>query len=152
MAVHGSTRATRDCDYAMEKTETAIRRSVLAMLDEGFEAIFEWDYELDEPRRVDSRPDIVAAWAVVDQPESIWFWNPKPGTRIDLVFDLPMPFEDLRTRAARPVINGVRVLVASPTDLLLMKQASVKSRTDAMKRISDEQDIILLRALIEAKS
>lgn len=149
LVVHGSTRATRDCDYALEKTESAMRRSVDALFEAGYGIILGWDEDAHAPMPDGVKADATAAaWARAEHPESVWFWNAAKETRIDLVFDLPVPIEDLRARSRPLSIAGRKIAVASLEDLLIMKETSVRSRRDRRKQLSDEQDIVYLKGLL----
>lgn len=145
MVVYGSTRMTRDCDFAAKKNDETLRRSVVAMMNDGFGVIFGWDAAAYEPTKVEMEKDIAAPWAVIDRPESIWFWHPTARVRIDLVFDLPVPIEDLHSRSQKRTIEGTRILIAAPEDLKRMKE---KALADRPSRITDEQDLVYLRYLI----
>lgn len=142
LVAYGSTRMTRDCDFAAPKTDDILRRCVHAMIDEGFSVIFGWDSENYLPTKLDSDKVIVGAWAAIDRPESIWFWHPEKSIRIDLVFDLPVPIEDILARAERRPLWGTHVYIAAPEDLQKMKEASLSNNP---KRITDEQDLVYLR-------
>lgn len=142
MVVHGSTRATMDCDYAIEKSESALRNSVRVMIEAGYGVIFGWNAETYEPLPDGVKSDsTVQSWAVADQPESLWFWHSELRSRIDLVFDLPLPIEDLRARASRISIDGQRILLAAPADLRLMKKAALAAQPS---RLADELDLLFL--------
>lgn len=153
MTVFGSTRATMDCDYALEKTDFAFRHAVQAMFDAGYGMIFKWNDELYEPLPggVESG-DTAKSWAAIDRPESLWFWHDEKKIRIDLVFDLPVPIDDLRARATRISIAGQPIYLASLEDLLRMKETSVVGRTTKLRALADEQDLVFLRGLIRMKA
>lgn len=149
LVVLGSSRATRDCDLAAAKTDTVFRAAIGVMIDLGFGVIFGWDPEKYEPTKCDMDKKISGSWAVIQQPESIWFWHLEEKMRFDLVFDLPVPLDEMLARARAISIHGARIHIASPEDLIRMKEASLAANPE---RISDEQDLVFLRHLLKGGS
>jgi len=51
------------------------------------------------------------------------FWNPKdPLALVDVFVEEPMPFEEMDQRKMRKVAEGLSIPVASPEDLIAMKE------------------------------
>lgn len=146
MVVYGSSRATRDCDLAVKKTEEAIRKAVRSMYEEGFGLIFDWNEEKFRPNKVEKDLQLAMGWAGVELPESLWFWSNEDEVRVDLVLDIPLEFDELQESAEKRVIEGTRILVASPAALKCMKEAALRSNPN---RITDEQDLLFLKRLLE---
>ncbi|MEK8023950.1 MAG: hypothetical protein AAB229_09105 [Candidatus Hydrogenedentota bacterium] len=116
------------------------------MIDEGFAVIFGWDSVNYMPTKLDSDKVNSGSWAVIDRPESIWFWHMTKNVRVDLVFDLPVSISDVMGRAIAKNIHGNRVFIASPEDLEKMKVTAFTARPS---RTADKHDLDFLRNLIE---
>jgi hypothetical protein len=78
----------------------------------------------------------------LDAPSSAYFFNPRTGLRIDLLFDFPVPAATLATRATRTTVRAHLFQVASEQDLLRLKKIAKARRSSP----GDAQDIAFLEA------
>ena len=124
--LHGVPRMTYDIDLIISLESSNVRK----LLDK----LKEWGY----------RPKIpVDPMAVVDETtRAIWsrekgmkaltFRNDKaPISEIDILFDLPLPYGELRQRSVAVDLQGVRVPVVSIRDLIELKRASGREQDAA---------------------
>jgi hypothetical protein len=78
----------------------------------------------------------------LDAPASAYFFNPRTGFRVDLLFDFPIPAATLAVRATRTKVRARLFLVASEPDLLRLKKIAKARRSSP----GDAQDIAFLEA------
>ncbi|HOK41839.1 MAG TPA: hypothetical protein PLD27_12475 [bacterium] len=66
----------------------------------------------------------------------------------DFLYDIPIPFMKLYTNAKTKVINNCKIKIASLEDIKLMKEKSIKDRTDQMKQNTDKIDLDFINKLL----
>lgn len=79
---------------------------------------------------------------MVCAPASAYFFHPKTGLRVDLLFDFPVAASALATRATRITVRSRGFLVASADDLLSLKRLARANRVSP----GDAQDIAFLES------
>lgn len=158
MRLYDSPRVTQDLDLAVKTLD--IERIVATLYELGHVLVV----EVDE-RAALSAPDPSAAnrWIESDRPGSLTFIA-KPATaanlgdrlraehtvidiqsQVDVLYELSVPFPRLRSRAGILQLAGTPVAVASPQDLIVLKEAR-RDRSPA-----DDYDIAYLRRLLQSK-
>jgi hypothetical protein len=78
----------------------------------------------------------------LDAPASAYFFDPRTGFRVDLLFGFPIPAATLAARARRTKVRARLFLVASEQDLLRLKRIAKAQRSSP----GDDQDIAFLEA------
>lgn len=78
-----------------------------------------------------------------DEPVSVSFFKPKTGLRVDVLFDFPIPVQELAANAKKIKVGSHILHMASPKDLLRLKKIAKSSRVKA----GDADDIAFLKAL-----
>jgi hypothetical protein len=101
----------------------------------------------DVIRTVD-RPAVAAARVEADPPASLFFYDARTGLKVDLLIDHPLPAHAVADRGVRVRLISRRITVASPPDLVRLKEAAIKERDSR----SDEQDLQFLRELLHRNS
>jgi hypothetical protein len=76
----------------------------------------------------------------LDAPATAYFFNPKTGLRIDLLFDFPVPAATLAEHATRTTIRSHVFDIASEPDLLRLKRIANAARSAP----GDAEDIAFL--------
>jgi hypothetical protein len=145
LVVLGSQRVTKDFDFLVSSTELS-RDLVRVIYRRGYELVSKFNKTGEVERTIDN-PTAAAARLKLDKPRSVFFYNWKTGLRVDLLLDFPLPTHDIADRAAK-VGKGPRTLrVASPEDLLRLKEVAYADRQSA----ADAQDLEFLRSLLKAR-
>lgn len=137
----GSRRITRDFDFVIIKPDTQLKEMFAVFYDRGFEMAAQLDADGDITLTIDN-PNVAAIRLKMDAPDSIFFINRKTGLRIDLLFDFPIPAVELSKNAHPQKINSQTITVASPKDLLRLKEMAQSAR----KSPGDVQDIAFLKS------
>jgi hypothetical protein len=91
-------------------------------------------------------PAVACARLRIDKPASLFFFNRKIDLRVDLMLDFPEPAVDLLRNAKAVKIRSERLDVASPEDLLRLKEIARAGRSFA----GDAQDIEFLKERLGA--
>lgn len=137
----GSRRVTRDFDFVVPAPGERLGDLVDAVYDHGMELAARVNESGDITATIDNRR-VAGIRLRLDAPSSAYFSHPKTGLRIDLLFDFPVPAEQLAARAARLTLRKQRFLVASEDDLLHLKRIARASRVAP----GDAEDIAFLEA------
>jgi hypothetical protein len=142
----GSQRITRDFDFLVS-TRDLPANLVGLIYRHGYRLVTKLNAAGEVARTIDSSK-VAAARLRMDQPRSAFFFDRKSGIRIDLLFDFPTPARDIAGRAARVATKSGVLRVASPEDLLRLKEISYADRKSA----ADGHDLEFLRRLLKAGS
>ena len=145
LVVLGSRRITADFDFLVS-AQAVPPDLVEAFYREGFELVTKFDPEGGVKRTIDN-PRVAAARMNMDKPPSAFFYDWKTGLKIDLLFDFPLPACELADRSARIDTASGFVRVASPEDLLRLKEIAYADRKSA----ADAQDLEFLRRLLKTR-
>jgi len=144
LVVRGSQRVTRDFDFLISCRELD-PVVVMELYRLGYELITKLGPTGEALRTLD-RPKEAAARLSLEKPRSVFFVGRKSGLRVDLLLDFPLPARDIAGRADRVGRKPDVLRVASPEDLLRLKEIAYADRKSA----GDAQDIELLRKLLAA--
>jgi len=109
----------------------------------GFELVSRLNEAGDVTATIDNRR-IAAARLRLDRPTSAYFYSVTKRVRIDLFFDFPLPAIELAKKAKRVKILSHVFDIASPEDLLRLKELARASRSFA----GDAQDIEFLKRYV----
>ena len=138
----GSPRVTRDFDFLVVEEAREQNSLIEVLYQHGFELVSRTDEHGNVTRTIDS-PEVAAARLRIDAPRSAYFYNPRLGLRVDLLFDFPLRARDVRRRSTPKKIQSHPFHVASVPDLIVMKEAAASGRGAA----SDLQDLEFLRRI-----
>jgi hypothetical protein len=143
LVILGSRRVTRDFDFLVEAPGKRLSALVDFFYEQGFELVSRLDQAGNVTATIDNRR-VATIRIRADDPGSVYFFNRSTRLRIDLLFDFPIAAHDVAKAAARMKILGHAFAVASPEDLLRLKEIASAARSFA----GDAQDIEFLRALL----
>lgn len=141
LVIMGSRRVTRDFDFVITTPDTQIKEMFAIFYDRGFEMAAQVDAQGDISLTIDN-PTVAAIRLKMDAPDSIFLINRKTGLRIDLLFDFPISAVELSKNAQPRKVNSQTITIASPKDLLRLKEIAQSAR----KSPGDAQDIEFLKS------
>lgn len=141
LVVLGSRRVTRDFDFVIARPGDRLASAVGLFYDGGLELVSGLDPSGDVASTITNRRVAVARLRI-DAPESAYFFNPRTGLRVDVLFDFPVPASQLAERATRTRIRTHRFDIASEEDLLRLKKLALAARSAP----GDVVDIAFLEA------
>jgi hypothetical protein len=144
LVILGSRRVTRDFDFLIEAPGERLADVVDVFYDRGFELVSRLDATGNVTATIDNRR-VASIRIRADGPASVYFFNAATRLRIDLLFDFPLPARDVARAAVDMKILGHVFAVASPADLLRLKQIARAARAFA----GDAQDIEFLEARLK---
>ncbi len=154
MRLYSSPRVTHDIDLAIRTLD----------IDRVLPLMYSRNYRLisgltEETITLLSTPEEAHRWIEKQKPGSLSFVYPRqeaagevpltqidPSSQVDFLFELPLPLPLLTRRARRFSLADTSFLVASPEDLIRLKEA----RQD--RGPSDNEDIRYLRDLLQNHS
>ena len=141
LVILGSQRITKDFDFLIScrELDSEVVKEIYGL---GYELITKLSPEGEVIRTI-ARPRVAAARLNLEKPRSAFFRSRK-GTRVDLLLDFPLPARDIADRADRVGRKPDVLRVASPKDLLKLKEIAYADRKSA----SDAQDLEFLRKLL----
>ncbi|HKS16461.1 MAG TPA: hypothetical protein VJU16_04060, partial [Planctomycetota bacterium] len=119
LVILGSQRVTKDFDFLVAAPETAMP-DLVRIMDR---------HRLRRMKAGDSRSRVLR------------FCNQKTRFRVGLLLDHPLPARSVALRAAKVRLKARRIAVASPEDLLRLKEIAHSERQSA----SEAQDLEFLR-------
>ena len=128
LVVLGSRRVTRDFDFLIARPAERLASAIALLYDRGLELVSRLDEAGDVASTISNRR-VAIARLKLDAPASASFFAPKSGLRIDLLFDFPLPAEELARRATRTRIRTHLFHVASEPDLLRLKRIAFAERS-----------------------
>jgi len=97
-----------------------------------------------EVARTVDKPRVAAAKVKAEKPRSLFFYNAKTGLRVDLLLDFPLSAHSLARRSTSLKLKWGSIRVASPEDLLRLKEIAFADRHSA----ADGQDLEFLRRML----
>lgn len=136
----GSRRITRDFDFVITTPDEQLKEMFAIFYDRGFEMAAQVDAQGDITLTIDNA-NVAAIRLKMDAPDSIFLINRETGLRIDLLFDFPIPAAELSKNAHSTKVNSQTITVASPKDLLRLKEMAQSARNAP----GDAQDIAFLK-------
>jgi hypothetical protein len=146
LVVLGSQRVTKDFDLLVSSTDLS-GDLVGVIYRKGFQLVTKLNKAGEVQRTIDN-PTVAGARLRVDKPRSVFFYNWKTGLRVDLLLDFPLPTRDIAERAAKIGKKPRTLRVATPKDLLHLKEIAYADRKSA----ADAQDLEFLRNLLKTRS
>jgi Nucleotidyl transferase AbiEii toxin, Type IV TA system len=141
LVVLGSRRVTRDFDFVIARPGDRLERMVDALYDRGLELASRLNDEGDVTATIANRK-VASARLRIDAPSSAYFFAPRTGLRVDLLFDFPIPASTLAAGATRTTIRSCTFFIASEPDLLQLKTIAKAARSSP----GDAEDIAFLEA------
>jgi hypothetical protein len=141
LVVLGSPRVTRDFDFVIRHPAERLPSMIDALYARGFELVSRLNDDGKVTATIDNR-NVAKARITIDEPASVYFYNPDTLLRIDLLFDFPLPADTLAARATRTKVAGHVFAIASEQDLLALKRIAKSARSFA----GDAQDIAFLES------
>lgn len=141
LVVLGSRRVTRDFDFVIARPGDRLASAVGQFYDRGLELVSGLDPSGEVTSTITNRRVAVSRLRI-DAPESAYFFHPRTGLRIDVLFDFPIPASQLAERATHTRIRAHRFDIASEEDLLRLKKIALAARTAP----GDAVDIAFLEA------
>jgi hypothetical protein len=145
LVVMGSQRVTKDVDFVIAHPGDRLNRLVNLFYERGFELVSRVNDAGEVTATIDN-PKVACTRLRIDEPASLFFFNRRIDLRIDLLLDFPVPAADLIKNATTMKIRSQDLDVASPEDLLRLKELARAGRSFA----GDTQDIEFLKRHLKA--
>ena len=142
LVVLGSPRVTRDFDFLVIEEAREQNDLIRTFYRHRFELASRTDAHGNILRTIDSEK-VASTRLRIDRPESAYFYRQDLGLRVDLLFDFPIPADEVRARSTRKRIHSHVFHIASREDLIRMKEIAAGERQLA----SDAQDLEFLKLL-----
>lgn len=139
LVVLGSRRVTRDFDFVITPPGDRLSEVIKALYALGLELVSRLNTEGDVAATIANRR-VASARLRIDRPETAYFYNPRTGLRVDLLFDFPIAAATLAIRASRVRIGKYQLHVAGERDLLELKKIAAARRHSP----GDAEDIAFL--------
>jgi hypothetical protein len=137
----GSRRVTRDFDFVIARPGERLIELVDLFYGRGLELAARVNAAGDVTATIGNRR-VAAVRLRLDTPSTAYFFNPHTGLRIDLLFDFPVAVAALAPNASSVTVRSRVFRIASPADLLRLKQIARAGRTAP----GDADDIAFLEA------
>lgn len=128
LVVLGSRRVTRDFDFVIARPGDRLAGAIALLYDRGLELVAGFDETGDVASTITNRRVAVARLRL-DEPATAYFFDPKTGLRVDLLFDFPISASELAERSTSTKIRARRFDVASEDDLLRLKRIARAERS-----------------------
>jgi hypothetical protein len=142
LVLMGSQRVTRDFDLLVSTQGAPTEELVRLMYRHRLELVTKFTPAGEVQRTVDN-VRVAAAKLKPERPQSLFFCNPRTGLRVDLLLDFPLPAHQVAQRAEKVKLGSTGIRVASPEDLMQLKEIAFADRRSA----SDAQDLEFLRRM-----
>ncbi len=139
----GSQRITRDFDFLVS-SRTLEPDLVEAIYREGYELVTKLSPAGEVAKTLDN-PRVASARLNLDKPRSVSFFDRKKALRIDLLLDFPLSGRKIAGRASKIRTKTGEIRVASPDDLLRLKEIAYADRKSA----ADAHDLEFLGRMLK---
>jgi hypothetical protein len=139
----GSQRVTRDFDFLVSTQGPPTEELVKIMYRHHLELVTKFTPAGEVKRTVDN-VRVAVAKLKAEKPQSLFFFSEKTGLRVDLLLDFPLSAHRVAQRAAKVKLASGGLRVASPEDLLQLKEIANADRHSA----SDAQDLQFLKEML----
>jgi hypothetical protein len=136
----GSQRVTRDFDLLVSAHGPSTEDLVRLGYRHHLELVTKFTAGGEVKRSVDN-VRIAVSKVKSEQPRSLSFRHPKTGLQVDLLLDFPISAHPVAARAEKVNVGSGSLRVASPEDLIRLKELAYADRRSA----SDAQDLEFLR-------
>lgn len=140
----GSQRVTRDFDLLVSTQGPPTEELVRLLYRYRFELVTKFTPAGEVKRTVDN-VRIAVAKLKTQKLQSLFFCNPRTGLRVDLLLDFPLSAHPVAQRADKVRLQSGGIRVASPEDLMQLKEIAYADRRSA----SDAQDLEFLRRMMQ---
>ncbi|MBI4212036.1 MAG: hypothetical protein HY540_05300 [Deltaproteobacteria bacterium] len=140
LVILGSQRVTQDFDFLISHPGDKLETLVEVFYRRGMQLASRVSKVGEIIGTIDSQR-VAAIRLRIDAPSSVYFFNPKTGLRIDLLFDFPMTAKKLEENARKMKIDSSTFYIASEEDLLQLKEMAASARNSP----SDLQDLDFLK-------
>jgi len=147
LVILGSQRVTRDFDFVISAQGRTEKDLIEVLYRRRLQLVTKFSAAGEVLRTLDN-PRVAVARLKTDRPSSLFFFNPRTGLRVDLLLDFPLPARSLIERAVQVRVKSGRLRVASPEDLLRLKEIAFADRKSA----ADAQDLEFLRRILKSRS
>lgn len=127
LVVLGSRRVTRDFDFVITAPGSRLAELVGVVYDHGLELASRLNADGDVTTTIANRR-VAASRLEIDRPATAYFYGPRSGLRVDLLFDFPIAAATLARRAPRVRIGRHSLHVADERDLLELKKLAIADR------------------------
>ena len=144
LVLRGSQRVTRDFDLLVSTLGRSTEELVRLMYQHRLELVTKFTPAGEVKRTVDN-VRIAVSKLKTAKPQSLFFCNPKTGLRVDILLDFPLPAHGVAQRAEKVKVGSGALRVASPQDLMQLKEIAYADRRSA----SDAQDLEFLRRMVQ---
>ena len=144
LVLMGSQRVTRDFDILVSTQGPPTEKLMRLMYHHRLEMVTKFTPAGEVKRTVDN-VRIAVAKLKTEKPPSLFFCNQRTGLRVDLLLDFPLPAHPVARRAGKVKFGSGGIRVASPEDLLQLKEIAYADRRSA----SDAQDLEFLRRMLQ---
>jgi hypothetical protein len=141
LVVLGSRRVTRDFDFVIAHPGDRLAPTIDLFYDRGLELVSRLN-ALGEVSSTIANRKVAAVRLRLDAPATAYFFNPRTGLRVDLLFDFPIPATKLAEHATRTKIRSHVFDIASEPDLLRLKRIAKAARSAP----GDAEDIAFLES------
>jgi hypothetical protein len=141
LVILGSRRVTRDFDFAIPWPGDRLQDMLDVFYGRGLELVSRLNENGDVTATIRNRR-VAAIRLRLDAPASAYFFHPRTGLRIDLLFDFPLPAARLAAGAVRTRVRSHVFWVASEPDLLRLKKIARAQRSWP----GDAEDVAFLEA------
>lgn len=141
LVILGSRRVTRDFDFVIAQPTDRLQDMLDVFYDRGLELVSRLNDTGEVTATIGNRR-VASNRLRLDVPSSAYFFNPRTGLRIDLLFDFPIPAATLADGATRTKVRSHVFYVASEPDLLHLKKIAQTRRSAP----GDAEDIAFLEA------
>jgi hypothetical protein len=141
LVVLGSRRVTRDFDFVIAHPGDRLVPMIDLFYDHGLELVSRLN-DVGEVTSTIANRKVAAIRLRLDAPATAYFFNPKTGLRVDLLFDFPVPAAKLAEHATRTTIRSHVFEIASEPDLLRLKRIAKAARSAP----GDVEDIAFLES------
>jgi hypothetical protein len=141
LVVLGSRRVTRDFDFVIAHPGDRLAPTIDLLYDHGLELVSRLNAVAEVTSTIVDRK-IATIRLRLDAPATAYFFNPKTGLRVDLLFDFPIPATKLAEHATRTRIRSHVFAIASEPDLLRLKRIAKAARSAP----GDAEDIAFLES------
>jgi hypothetical protein len=141
LVVLGSRRVTRDFDFVVAQPGDRLESLINVLYDRGLELAARLSAQGEVTSTISSRK-VASVRLRLDAPASAYFFNPRTGLRVDLLFDYPVPAATLADSATQMKVRSHTLHIASEADLLQLKRIARARRAAP----GDAEDIAFLEA------
>ena len=143
LVILGSQRVTKDFDFLVSLQDASVDDLVEVCYKHGLELVTKFNQQGEVLRTIENRR-VASLKLKSDLPQSLFFFDWKTRLKVDLLLDFPLPAKDIASRSTKIKIKSRFLRVASPEDLLRLKQLAYKDRRSA----ADAQDLEFLNILL----